>query len=847
MKSVKAFQSVTTAHVAIRFAATILLFTIHSSLFTPAARAQASPADQEFLFAYKLMQRGDLAEAGGAFDAFLEKFPQDSQRGDALYFRAALYRQAGALEAAAELLAGAQSSVPKRVPAYAVQLLRGQVLTDLGKYDAALESLERVDLGALPDQAEASVLLLRSLAYRGAGNYEAATKAAAAAAAHDSPVKARAMLELARSQALGGRHDAALETLDDALALDNKAVNPEAARLAGDLAFEAEQFDRAVTYYTRVIERDQTSGEFGPAVVGRMWADLRAGRNVAVVNAHKQFADALPADAKTTAAYVTASAYQALDQHAPAAELFTTYTAGPDTQPMQAAALYKLAVSQFELTRYRDMEATVERLEKAFPDSPRRLDASFLLASAEAKQGNAAAGVARLKPFIDAGPSHPYHAQSLLQRAALYEQSGELDAAAADLKRYLDQSDAPPASSAKVALRYADLSHRLDRFDEAIAVSRALAEADTDPAVTQEALYRLGEAQTRAGEFDQALATFDKLQREHPLNDYRQAVDLRRGLLLNKLGRADESMKVLIAAADDERLPTRQRVAALRIIAAQLRDAGRADDAALSLRRMEQIGGVASLADHELLWLADHEVQRGEPRAALALLDVFNPASRRLTGGPEAEALYIRGRAHFALDELDHAYRAFFGVVALGRGYDLEARLYLARTQMRRGELDEALIELSDLTKAEDSRIVAEALYEAGRAHRQRAELMRRRGDTQAQAASLGEARNSIKRMVLLYLTVEEIRPLQERGLIELAEIAEALGERDTMARELEELIRTFPDSAYADYAKAVLAQKQRNRPDDALALLSRLDRAALDPVLRAKVSEKVSELEAMR
>lgn len=807
------------------------------------------------MFAYKLMQRGDTAEAGEAFDAFLEKFPQDAQRGDALYFRAALYRQNGALRAAAELLAGATGRFsPQRVPAYAVQLLRGQVLTDLGEYEQAIASLEQVELDALPDRAIASVRLLQALAYRGAGNFEASANSASAAAAVSSPVKGRAMMALARAQSLGGDSAAALETLGKTLAFDDAAVNAEASRFAGDLSYAQGAFGRAVEFYTRVIEREQSSPEFAPAVVGRMWADLQAGRNVAVLSAGKQFAESLPAGPQATAAYLTASAYQAINQHAPAAQQLTEITAGittgatlPLAEELRPLALYKLAISQFELARYDDMAATVDTLEKKFPGVPQQIDASFLLASADAKQGRAAEGVARLNSFIDAGPDNPYFAQALLRRAAIYEQSGEVASAADDLTRYLENTGEPWSASPTVALRYADFSHRLGNYEQVISTTQTLIRPDAPPAVTQQALYRLGEAQTRSQQFRAALATFDKLQADHPINPYRHAVDLRRGLLLSKLGRPEESMAVLIAAADDPQLPAPQRVAALRIIAAQLRDDERPDDAATVLRRMENLAGLSTLSDTELLWLSDYEVQRGEGDAAIKTLAVFDDPARSLQGVAESELLFTRGRAYFMRGDLENAHRNFFGVVALGRGFDLEARLFLARTEIARGNLDAALIELSDLTNADDGRIVAEALYEAGQAHRGRATLLQRRGDAAGAAEQRRAARASIKRMVVLYLTVDALYPLQPQGLIALAQIAEALDEADARDKEINELTRAFPDSPYADYAKALSDQWKRNRPDDALARLQRLDRDALDPVLHGWVDAKISELEALR
>jgi tetratricopeptide (TPR) repeat protein len=647
---------------------------------------------------------------------------------------------------------------------------------------------------------------------------------------------------------LANQPEAALATLREALDAADPAVAAEAARMAGDLAYQLQDYDGAVELYRRVIEEGQSSSQFPAAVTGRMWADLQAGRNVAVINGFKQFGESLRGEPQAAAKYLAGSAYQNLDQHAPAAELLTRYIAGGDKQPLQALALYKLAVSQFELTRFDDMAETVDRLESRFPGAPQQIDASFLLASADAKQGRAEAGVARLNAFIQDGPENPYFLQALLRRAALLEQEGDPAAAAADLRQYLETSGKPAAESPGVVLRLADLSHRLGEYAAALELTDTLLASDALAAESrQEALYRRGEALTRQQQYREALASFDTLQRDHPVNPYRHAVDLRRGLLLKQLGRAEESMAVLIESADDDRLPTPQRVSALRIIAAHLRDADRPDDTAVTLRRIEQLAGLGVLRDDELLWLGNYEVQRDNPEAALRTLAVIDGQTRRLAGTDESEMLFTRGRAHLQLDDLDKAHRSFFGVVALGRGFDLEARLFLARTEKRRGNYDAALIELSDLVNAADSRIRAEALYETGLVRRDRAELLRRRGQSEDADEQLRAARGAIKRMVLLYLTVDELYPLPPQGLIQLAEIADTLGEPDARNRELEEVGRAFPDSPYAEYARALLSQKQRNRPDDALARLQRLDFNTLDPTLQRWVEDKVDELEALR
>ncbi|MEM6856110.1 MAG: hypothetical protein AAF593_17025, partial [Planctomycetota bacterium] len=122
-----------------------------------------------------------------------------------------------------------------------------------------------------------------------------------------------------------------------------------------------------------------------------------------------------------------------------------------------------------------------------------------------------------------------------------------------------------------------------------------------------------------------------------------------------------------------------------------------------------------------------------------------------------------------------------------------------------------------------------------------------RRGNSTGSQESLLAARASIKRMVVLYLTVDALQPLPQQGLIVLAEVADELGEPDAMVKELNELIRAFPDSPYAEYGRALLDEKQRQRPDDALVRLNRLDVDTLDLTLRNWVQAKRVELEAMR
>ena len=73
--------------------AVFLLFCFSASAF--AQPAPSDPSHQQFLFAYKLLQRGENQLAVEAFDEYLTKFPDAAKRGDAMYFSAMLYRRLG--------------------------------------------------------------------------------------------------------------------------------------------------------------------------------------------------------------------------------------------------------------------------------------------------------------------------------------------------------------------------------------------------------------------------------------------------------------------------------------------------------------------------------------------------------------------------------------------------------------------------------------------------------------------------------------------------------------------------------------------------------------------------------
>ncbi len=847
-------------------------------LLSTAAAAQSDAAHQQFLFAYKLLQRGDDNEAAVEFDAYLRQYPEAPKRGDGLYYRALLHRRAGEAERVVTLLEDARRPAPQLVPAYAVDLLLGQSLSDLKRWPEATSVLERIDAGTLAERGQAgvavSVRYLRGLAYKGADQLGKAAEELKAASelpgAEADAMRGRALLDLARVHVQRGDAAAALAALDKTLALNQAETAPEAARFAGDVAYEAERFADAVTYYDRVITGHPGSAHYGASAVGKLWALYAAGRDAAVVETYEALVSTLPLQDRVAAGYLAGSAKQRQNEHEAAVALLEPLARGRGELDLEARVIYRLAVSQHALGRDERVLELARRLKDLFPDSPLNVDAGFLAASSTARLKGATAGAAELTRYIEQGPEHPYYLSALKQRAALYEQNGQLDAALNDYAVWRSEARKPerngdPVELMRVDLRFADLALATDKRDAALAVLDVLRQSlanmatqgNPQPELEAETLYRLGTAHAAANP-SAALDAFEELQAKHPLSAFAGDAALKRGAVLRQLGRDREALEVWIDAVDSESMSPPQRALALRAMASMYRQAGRDNDAAVTLLRASREVGPEGLSNEELLWMT-RQALRDQRRsddpgvttealgAAKSLLGVLDTEGRGLTGPQQAERAYLGGRVALAESDLDAARQAFQGVIALGQGFDLDAQLGLAEIAEADGDYDAASAEYIALSRAPETTVAAEAMLRYGLVQRQRAASLSRQGNDRAADEALAEAKRSIKKMTLLYLDSPEVQPTPQRGLAELAEIADELDQPDDALREYDELVKHFSDTPWGRYASARIADRRDRRPDDALAMLASLDGASVDPALRRRVERFREELEARR
>ncbi len=846
------------------------------------AHAQSSLADQQFVFAYRLLQRGETQPAIDAFADFVVRFPNDERLGDANYFQALLTRKANLNEQALPYLSPTPKT--KLVPAHAVMLLRGQILVELGQFDRAIADLEKIDPQSLSPAIQASTFSLRGMAYRGTNNLVAAAEAFTQAAAIDSPMRARALLDLGRTETALKKNQQAVAHLDQAINLAThkpassagQSIIPAAALLAGDLAMQQRQPDKAMTYYQQVITGFASSPQFPAAAMGAMWAARSANQPKRVVQLHELFAAQLPRDRQVETTYLVGAAHTALGHHEKALAVLQPQQNA--TGPMHDQLLYQLALVQQQNQQLLAMRTTLQQLVEQYPASTLRDDARFLLATADEKTDPVRA-IAQLTELIDQTPAHPYRVAMLYRRARLFVAQNKSQAAADDFAAVLDQTSDPKTSPLPASLRHdsgqqlMNLLLRLGDATRADAVARTLLNEPNLPVlVEQETMFRLALAQIRQDKPADAAATLDQLAKKHPANRHSADAAYYRALLAIRLDEPDAA-NALRQSASAPNLSDAMRLNALRVASVRFQERGDNRDAASTLDELVRRVGMDQLTHDERLWLAQYKLDQQQPDAALSLASPLltdHPSALQ----PDAQTLYIVGSSEALIGNTDQAIEHLRHAIALDQGFATLAQQQLARALRDAKRDDEALAEYASLASNRQAAVAATALFDAALLHRQRAAHHLQQGDRPAVKRELSEAQGLLKRLIVLYPQTPE----SYESAIELAEIEDA-GDAENVLRELVEKTanlaaannvnhannqspqNTKPEGenvgggnvggnvggdvgGWGDFAKALLALRANQR-NDALFLLHKLrDDPNVPDALARRVLAQLKKIE---
>ncbi|MCZ2090173.1 MAG: tetratricopeptide repeat protein, partial [Burkholderiales bacterium] len=722
----------------------------------------------------------------------------------------------------------------------------------LKQYDKALVWLEKIDPATLEPSLRASALFLRGQAYRGVGNLPAAVAQFTGASEIESPLRPRAKLELGRALAESGNLAQAIEATRAAATSGDPAVAPEAARVAGDLSYKAGQYAPAIDYYRVVLTNYTTSPQVSPAALGMMWAMLAMKQHPQIITAFEQYKAAMTPEDRVVAWYLTGSAYQDAGEHDKAAGLFNALVMGSSGSAVEDKAMYKLAYSQVELGQYEQAQQTIDRLREKHPDSPLVIDGQFLLASMDAKRADAASGIRRISALIEQGANQPQHARALLLRAKLQETSGQLDAAARDYTAYLSLAGAPATARQtdvegiqEASLRLVDIEYRQGRFDNAVKVATQLLERkEITTTVRQQTLYRqaLGYIKlNKLAEAEHALTTLLSLS---PAGSLGAEASYYRGLTRMAMRKPDPAVADLQLAAGQATLDKALQINALRLVSIRQRELRQTQAIVATIQQLEKLAGIGGLSAGELLWIARYEQDRQDHKAAIRYLKPIIARQVDAATDQRAWALRMTGRSLRQLGDLPAAINAYREAVALPHADPGRTRLELAKALRQAGKTNEAMDEYHELMNSELSAVAAEALSQMADVHIAGAQASAATNDTAGSKLQHEEARKLLKRLVLLY-SFPELSPLPQVSYLRLAEVESQLGDAKAAQATLQEAVEKFPDSPYAQYAKALGFILQKQKLGDALFILRKLKEQPLDGPLGPMVDERIKALEA--
>ena len=795
-------------------------------------------AHQQFVLAYRLLQRDQNADAIEAFETYLGSYPDDTRRDDALYYRALLATRLGNPEKAAECLENVGQTT--LVPKHAVALLMGQVYMKTGRPSDALRVLEPVQATTLDASVRAPLHHLRGAAYQQVENLPAAAVQLAAAAQVDGPLQARAAADLGRVRAALGDRPGALKTLALAIALDDGGVTPGAALLAGDLHAQDSAHDHALTAYEIVLLRYQSSPAYDRALVGALWAANDSRQLERVIALHARHAGGLHgADHRIEALLAVAFAQEQLGRHDAALRHLAGAVEDATHLGRLDRVLLRQASSLIALERDDEAHRVMTDLIRQFPETPARVEAELLWAINDETQGKRDDALARLTALVNRGTDSIGYANTLRTRADMRYRGGRYDAAIADMETWLALPNTPCCDMKTITtqVQLVNLYHHVNRHDDAVALADTTlsryraANVNIDPEAEQQLLHGKALALVQLGHHDDAVATLSYLIDTHTHTPAAAAARHTRGLVRMAEQTSDdeaaEAIKDLRAASQASSLDPAMRVNGWRMIALHHRRAEEDALAVQALQQLESVAGRLALADDESTYLATQMAATHRAEEALSYLAPILDESQSTAPPVHARRLYLAGQCHAELGRPEQALACFKQVVALSAGLEWKSLLAIGDMLRRLEHYEEAINAYGGLVNVSASRLAVESLLGRAESQRALADHHHRAAEEIDAKIRLQEARRDLLRIIVLH-THASISPLPQLAHVRLHEVSLAMvavGEANVaLSKNLKELIQRYPGTPFETYAQAMQAELQ-GRHAEALQWLGRIAR----------------------
>lgn len=718
---------------------------------------RADEAEDQFNFATGLLIKNEFALAAEEFQALLARHPRFGQADVARYRLGEALQKAGDTAAARAAFEQLLRDHPQSDRAPQAHYWLAQMLADDDPAAAAAHYGEVVARWPDSPLAEAAAYGVAEMRFK-AGDWQAAVAAcdellrrfpAGRHAPHARYTRGWARWQAEQwAEALADFEEFVRQHPGHELAAECRLKAAECLHKLGRL-------DEALKAY------DALAGDAGQAgrdaQTGRAYVLFAQGRMQEAAAAFQEAAQALAGDARRPACLLNAGhAWIAVTNYPQAMAVLELLRREHPHDALAPAATYWLAFARLKAGQAEAAAATLQQLQDdpALPDNL-AVETRLLLAEAELQRGRPAAAAAAYKAAAALQPGHPLAAEAAAGEVFALEKAGDLPAAEAAAAAFIA---AHPAGDRLPAMRFALGEYRFRQANHAGAAEAfdAFLKAHADHPLAPEAFYKLGWCARHANQPAEARRHFETVVRQYPQSPPAAESALRAGQACEELQDT----------------------------------AGAAENYAAAVK----LGGEGEFARQGLLALAALKIAAGDAEAALASAEEFArrfPADRLL---PFAN-LY-RGEALLRLERFEEALKAYESVGAEEASAATDATFGRAWCLRKLGRPGEAAALFDQAATGKGAR-AAEAAFLAARCREE--------------AGDFAAARDGYRA-----LANDSARPAARRdeAAYRQALCAWRAGEREEAASGYAALAAARPESAFAaqalyDLAWVLLEQKK--------------------------------------
>lgn len=497
-------------------------------------------------------QRGEWTKAERWLGDYLSPGPGVPSADDAL-LKLGLARQRqgrgkDALEAYDELITRFEDS-PHRLQAV---FERGQALAGLERFDEAVEAFKAV----LNEDGDSRFVpfALNHLAVIATqrNDFQEASRlfARTAQTASETELEAEALFQSARTLMTAKQFKAAQEGFDRFL--DQHASHAQAGEARAQRAIALARQDRYADAVEAVISIEKDSFEkLDPSLRATLtyekaWCLRELGRFDEAAEAYRRLLkEEHDADLNVHAVVELAGIELNAKRFDEAANLlqrvYKTIEAEPDQVPpeLREQAVYRLAVCEFELGRYKEVAKLLETFVEAFPQSSLRASASFYCGEAAFKLSRHELAVKHLSRVAEEFKDAPVYGPSLLRLgealAALQRWARSERVFTAHLGRF---GDGEQWYQAQFGMAWACENQK--RYDEAISAYRQVVTRHQGPTAAR-AQFQIGECLFAKKQYGEAAGALLKVDILYAYPEWSAAALYEAARCFEKLGKAVEA------------------------------------------------------------------------------------------------------------------------------------------------------------------------------------------------------------------------------------------------------------------------------------------------------------------